>query len=84
MLSQSDYSIGVSRELKGAYYSLNMLESYNIAFVLVLLPMFIAGIGKILSVTACKSRTILQKLWPPLLAGMSLYGLVLTAYIVFS
>jgi hypothetical protein len=84
MPSQSDYSSGVSRELKGAYFSLNMLESYNIAFAMVLLPIIAAGVVKILSGTACKSHSILERVWPPLLAGTSFYGLVFTAYIIFS
>lgn len=61
-----------------------MLESYNIAFALVLLPIILSGVVKVLSVTACKSRVILEKIWPLLLAGVSFYGLVFSAYIIFS
>jgi hypothetical protein len=84
MLSENDYSTGVSRELKGTYFGLNMLESYNIAFAFVLLPIVVAAILKLLSVTACKSHSLLERVWPLFLADMTFYGLVFTAYTVFS
>lgn len=63
---------------------MNILESYNIALVLVILPILVAAILKILTKTACKSNPIIEKVWPIFLANITFYGLVFTAYTIFS
>ena len=84
VLADYDYSAPLSPELKGAYYSLNSLESYNFALALVLLPLLTALALRVLSATLCKAKEVLARAWPHVLGEMAFYSLVFAAYLVFS
>ena len=62
------------------FYSNNPIHSINIFLAVVFVPLLVALVLKILSVTKYSNSTVIEKAWKYALVSYTFYGILFLAY----